>query len=75
MSSTVVRNGEGHPWPGGLKEIIIACDHPGCTTQYTDKEIQAAGGLKEMGWEVPRCVGPIHHYCPAHRPSLLQGKE
>lgn len=76
MTSTTVRNGEGHPFPGGLKEIIISCDHEGCTTAYNDKEIQAAGGLKEMGWSTDFDQGErvLKHYCPEHT-TVREGRE
>lgn len=66
MTSTTVRNGEGHPFPGGLKEIIISCDELDCTVAVNNTEIQAGGGLKAMGWTVSPYPGQLRHYCPDH---------
>lgn len=67
MTSRTVQNGPSHPFPGGLKEIIISCDQMDCSTALNDKEIQAGGGLKEMGWEAVFLDHAMRHYCPDHR--------
>lgn len=70
MTSTVVRHGAGHPFPGQLREIIISCDNPDCTLQLNDTQIREGGGLKNMGWDAVPEVGELHHYCPDHAPAL-----
>lgn len=67
MTSTVVRMGEGHEFPGRVKEIVISCDHEGCSTALDDTTIRAGGGLKNMGWEAPFIDHKLNHYCPEHR--------
>lgn len=66
MTSRTVRNGPGHAFPGGLKEIIISCDQMSCTRSLNDQEIQAGGGLKEMGWSTAYLNNQLRHYCPEH---------
>lgn len=72
MTSRTIRNGEGHPFPGGVKEIIISCDHMACDVALNDKEIQAGGGLKAMGWESIFIEPEMRHYCPPHNRSLKE---
>jgi hypothetical protein len=67
MTSTVVRMGEEHEFPGRVKEIIISCDQIDCTTSLNDTTIRAGGGLKEMGWEATFVDRAMRHYCPEHR--------
>jgi hypothetical protein len=66
MTSVVVRNGEGHTFPGGLKEIIISCDRMSCDKSVNDSEVHAGGGLKKMGWTFMPINGTVRHYCPEH---------
>lgn len=67
MTSRVVLNGQGHPFPGGLKEIIISCDQMGCDVALNDKQIQEGGGLLEMGWTTTLLNKELRHYCPDHK--------
>jgi hypothetical protein len=67
MTSRIIRNGEGHEFPGGLKEIVISCDHIDCTKAVNDTTIKAGGGLTEMGWEAFFRDKAMRHYCPEHR--------
>jgi hypothetical protein len=67
VTSRCVHMGEGHPFPGKLKEIIISCDNIDCTVAVNDTTIQAEGGLKKMGWEAAAIDGTMRHYCPKHR--------
>lgn len=69
MTSRVIHNGEGHPFPGGVKEIVISCDHMSCTTALSDTAIRAGGGLKAMGWETVFQNHQTRHYCPDHNRS------
>jgi hypothetical protein len=78
VTSLVVQNGEGHPFPGGLKEIIISCDHEDCDVAFNDKEIQANGGLKAMGWGTvfDDDARVLKHYCSGHNPTIpREGRE
>jgi hypothetical protein len=67
VTSRVIQMGEGHPFPGKVKEIIISCDHIDCTTALNDTTIAAGGGLKKMGWEATFQAPSMKHYCPEHR--------
>lgn len=67
MTSRCVPEGEGHPFPGKLKEIVISCDHMSCSKAVNDKTIEAGGGLKNMGWEATFIDHTMRHYCPEHR--------
>ena len=66
MTSQIVREGEGHQYPGQLKEIRITCDHAGCDKTVTDETIREGGGLKAMGWTVASVEGKLRHYCSEH---------
>jgi hypothetical protein len=66
MTSRCVQNGPGHEWPGGLKEIIISCDHMTCLTALNDTQIRESGGLKQMGWTTAFDGTKLRHYCPDH---------
>jgi hypothetical protein len=69
MSSRMIHNGEHHPFPGGLKAIIISCDHATCDKSLNDHQIADGGGLKTMGWQLLPLDCKVHHYCPDHRRS------
>jgi len=66
MTSRTIRNGPGHPFPGGFKEIVISCDTMSCTKAVNNTEIQASGGLKAMGWTTAYLNNRLNHYCPEH---------
>jgi len=66
MTSRVVREGETHPYPGQLKEIIISCDQMDCNKSVNDQELKEGGGLKEMGWSIVPIADTVRHYCPEH---------
>lgn len=55
---------------GELEAIVVHCDHAGCARiGPEDKEIAAAGGLKNMGWH---CAGG-RHFCPDHAKEHRNG--
>lgn len=66
MTLTVIHNGPEHRWPGGVKELRVACDHEGCATKYNDTEIKDGGGLKMMGWTTSVVDGKHKHFCQVH---------
>lgn len=66
MTSRVIHNGEGHTFPGGVKEIVFTCDQMDCANTVNDQQIQAGGGLKEMGWQATFVTDSMKHYCPDH---------
>ena len=62
MGCQVIPVGEGHPFPGAIRETVFTCDNTGCKVTLTDEQIIAAGGLSRMGWAH---VGK-NYYCPEH---------
>ena len=60
MTSTV-RRVAGH-----LHSITVACDQIDCGLALDDKQIEAGGGLRELGWQATFLAPAMRHYCPDH---------
>jgi hypothetical protein len=67
LTSRTIRNGDSHPFPGGMKEIVISCDQMDCGKAVNDDQIREGGGLKEMGWTAIFVERAMRHYCPDHK--------